>query len=147
MKKQMIKIIKKEELDNFATEISKKISAPFFIGLEGEMGAGKTTFTQSLVNKIFQKEEIVNSPTFSIINIYEHKDIKIIHTDLFRLETYDDLIFSGIEEYLFDNNAIVITEWYSKIDFKIPKPNLLIKIEIISENERQFTINSSDILF
>jgi len=134
------KIIKSEELNDFVKEISKKISMPMFIGLEGEMGAGKTTFTQSLVNEIFQKNEIVNSPTFSIINLYEHNNIKIVHADLFRLETYDDLIFSGIEEYLLDNNAIVIAEWYSKIDFDIPKPNMLINIEIISENERKFNI-------
>ena len=136
----MIKTVTIDELSNFTAEISQKISTPFFIGLEGEMGAGKTTFTQALVNKIFQKEEIVNSPTFSIINLYEHNNIKIVHADLFRLETYDDLIFSGIEEYLFNDNAIVIAEWYSKIDFEIPEPALLINIEIISETERKFTI-------
>ncbi len=143
MKKQTNKIITINELNNFTVDISKNISAPFFIGLEGEMGAGKTTFTQSLVNNILKKEEIVNSPTFSIINLYEQSNIKIVHADLFRLESYEDLIFSGIEEYLFDNNAIIIAEWYSKIDFEIPKPNMLINIKIISEYERQFTITKN----
>lgn len=140
MKKSTNKIITIDELNNFTFDISKNISVPFFIGLEGEMGAGKTTFTQSLVNNILKKEQIVNSPTFSIINLYEQNNIKIVHADLFRLESYEDLIFSGIEEYLFDNNAIIIAEWYSKVDFEIPKPNMLINIKIVSEDERQFTI-------
>ena len=136
-----IKIVKLEELNDFTKELAlKQIKSSMFIGLEGEMGAGKTTFTQSLVNEIFQYKEIVTSPTFSIVNLYEHNNQKIVHADLFRLESYDDLIFSGIEEYLFDSDAIIIAEWYSKVDFPIPKPNLLINIEIISENERKFTI-------
>jgi len=140
MMKKTTKTVKLEDLSEFAYSISKKVSVPVFIGLEGEMGAGKTTFSQALVNHIFEEDEIVNSPTFSIINTYEQNEKRIIHMDLFRLETYDDLIFSGIEEYLFDEDAIIIAEWYSKIDFTPPKPNLLINIEIISENERKFTI-------
>jgi tRNA threonylcarbamoyladenosine biosynthesis protein TsaE len=143
MKKVTTKLIKLENLNNFTKEISKLISTPMFIGLDGEMGAGKTTFTQSLVNEIFQYEEIVNSPTFSIVNLYEHNNIKIVHADLFRLETYDDLIFSGIEEYLFDEDSIVIVEWFRKVDFEIPTPNLLINIEIINEYERKLTITEN----
>ena len=138
--KTTIKTVKFQELSSFAKEISEKVTTPFFIGLEGEMGAGKTTFSQALVNYIFEEEEIVTSPTFSIINTYEQNEKRIVHVDLFRLETYDDLIFSGIEEYLFDENAIILAEWYSKIDFIPPKPNLLINIEIISEDTRKFTI-------
>ncbi len=134
--------IKYNELGEFAKKISKDISAPFFIGLSGEMGAGKTTFTSALVNSIFDKKEIVNSPTFSIINLYQQDNIQIVHADLFRLETYDDLIFSGIDEYLFNSDSIVIAEWYQKIDFEIPSPNMLIDIEILSEDERLFTIIS-----
>jgi len=135
------KIVSLTDLNDFAKDISRWVKAPFFLGLSGEMGAGKTTFTQLLVNNLLSKKEIVTSPTFSIVNVYEHDDKKIIHADLFRLETYDDLVFSGIEEYLFDENAIVIAEWYNKIDFEYPVPNILIDIKIISENEREFIYN------
>jgi len=140
MKTKTTKTVKLDELSQFALELSKNISTPLFIGLEGEMGAGKTTFSQALVNHIFEEEEIVTSPTFSIINTYEQNEKRIIHMDLFRLETYDDLIFSGIEEYLFDDDAIILAEWYSKIDFTPPKPNMLINIKIINEDTREFTI-------
>ena len=131
-------------MKKFTSELAEKITPPYFIGLKGEMGAGKTTFTQILVNELFQKEEIVTSPTFSIINIYEKDDFKIVHADLFRLETYDDLVFSGIEEYLFDNDAVVIAEWYDKVEFIPPKPNILIDIKIISEDEREFSVLIND---
>jgi len=134
------RIVKLDELSDFAEELITNVKVPFFIGLSGEMGAGKTTFTQVLVNKIFNKDMIVTSPTFSIINIYEDNNIKVVHADLFRLEDYDDLIFSGIEEYLFGNDAIVIAEWYDKINFEYPRPNILINMEIISEFERKFDI-------
>ena len=135
-------LVSLSNLEQFSKKIANNISSPYFIGLKGEMGAGKTTFTRFLIEKLSDKKHIVTSPTFSLVNLYEGEPL-IVHADLFRLNSYDDLIFSGIEEYLFETNAIVIVEWYEKVDFPFPKNHMLIEIEIISEDERLFTVRFS----
>ena len=136
MKKELVSL---DNLENFAQKIADEIKSPFFIGLKGEMGAGKTTFTRFLIEKLSNRKQIVTSPTFSLVNLYEGEPL-IVHADLFRLNTYDDLVFSGIEEYLFESDAVVIVEWYDNVNFPFPENYLLIDIEIVSENERNFKI-------
>ncbi|MBN2693718.1 tRNA (adenosine(37)-N6)-threonylcarbamoyltransferase complex ATPase subunit type 1 TsaE [bacterium] len=133
-------IVHFDKIDEFINNLAEIISAPIFIGLKGEMGAGKTTLTRHLIQKLLKNSKIVvTSPTFTLINVYDETP-PIVHADFFRLESYDDLVYSGIEEYIFDSDYIVIAEWYDKIDFKIPLNSILISISIISEFEREISI-------
>ncbi len=135
-------IVHFNKIDEFALNLSKTISNSQFIGLKGEMGAGKTTLTRHLIQKLLKNDNlVVTSPTFTLINVYDDNP-PIVHADFFRLESYDDLVYSGIEEYIFNSDYIVIAEWYDKIKFKIPKNSLVISMNIISEFEREISIES-----
>lgn len=77
--------------------------------LKGNLGAGKTTFTQFLLKNLGSTDE-VNSPTYSIVNEYTTPKGKIFHFDLYRLKNIDEVYDIGIEEYL-DNAQLCIIEW------------------------------------
>lgn len=77
--------------------------------LKGNLGAGKTTFTQFLLKKLGSQDE-VNSPTYSIVNEYSTPEGKIYHFDLYRLKNIEEVYDIGIEEYL-DNAFLCIIEW------------------------------------
>ncbi|KQT16941.1 tRNA threonylcarbamoyladenosine biosynthesis protein TsaE [Chryseobacterium sp. Leaf404] len=77
--------------------------------LKGNLGAGKTTFTQILV-KNFGSFDEVNSPTYSIVNEYNTPKGKIFHFDLYRLKNIEEVYDIGIDEYL-DNSFLCIIEW------------------------------------
>lgn len=77
--------------------------------LKGNLGAGKTTFTQFLLKKLGSEDE-VSSPTYSIVNEYNTGKGKVFHFDLYRLKNIDEVYDIGIEEYL-DNSFLCIIEW------------------------------------
>ncbi|MFN4363000.1 tRNA (adenosine(37)-N6)-threonylcarbamoyltransferase complex ATPase subunit type 1 TsaE [Chryseobacterium hispalense] len=77
--------------------------------LKGNLGAGKTTFTQFLLKKLESADE-VSSPTYSIVNEYNTPQGKVYHFDLYRLKNIDEVYDIGIEEYL-DNAFLCIIEW------------------------------------
>ncbi|NML56374.1 tRNA (adenosine(37)-N6)-threonylcarbamoyltransferase complex ATPase subunit type 1 TsaE [Chryseobacterium cheonjiense] len=77
--------------------------------LKGNLGAGKTTFTQFLLKKLGSEDE-VSSPTYSIVNEYNAPQGKIFHFDLYRLKNIDEVYDIGMEEYL-DNAFLCIIEW------------------------------------
>jgi tRNA threonylcarbamoyladenosine biosynthesis protein TsaE len=77
--------------------------------LKGNLGAGKTTFTQFLLKNLGSTDE-VNSPTYSIVNEYNTPKGKIYHFDLYRLKNIEEVYDIGIEEYL-DNAFLCIIEW------------------------------------
>ncbi|WP_312091043.1 tRNA (adenosine(37)-N6)-threonylcarbamoyltransferase complex ATPase subunit type 1 TsaE [Chryseobacterium sp.] len=77
--------------------------------LKGNLGAGKTTFTQFLLKNLGSEDE-VSSPTYSIVNEYNSPRGKIFHFDLYRLKNIEEVYDIGIEEYL-DNSYLCIIEW------------------------------------
>jgi tRNA threonylcarbamoyladenosine biosynthesis protein TsaE len=109
------------------------------IALYGEMGAGKTTFTNALC-KALQVQEKTSSPTFSIVNEYKgilnNKAITIYHIDWYRLQNAEDIINAGVAEHLQETDAICIIEWPSIAENLLPQNCLKLKIEIVGEQER-----------
>ncbi|GGG50323.1 tRNA (adenosine(37)-N6)-threonylcarbamoyltransferase complex ATPase subunit type 1 TsaE [Epilithonimonas arachidiradicis] len=77
--------------------------------LRGNLGAGKTTFTQYLL-KEFGSDDEISSPTYSIVNEYDTLKGKVYHFDLYRLKNVTEAYDFGIEEYL-DNGFLSIIEW------------------------------------
>ncbi|MBR3121739.1 tRNA (adenosine(37)-N6)-threonylcarbamoyltransferase complex ATPase subunit type 1 TsaE [Oceanobacillus profundus] len=110
------------------------------ITLEGELGAGKTTFTKGLAKGLGVKRNI-SSPTFTIIKEYEGT-LPLYHMDVYRLEHSDEDI--GFEEY-FHGNGITVVEWAQFIEEFLPNERLAIRIGYIDEDKRilEFTASSS----
>ena len=89
-------------------QIIPQLKHPILL-LKGNLGAGKTTFSQVLLKELGSQDE-VSSPTYSIVNEYDTPKGKVFHFDLYRLKSVDEAYDFGIEEYL-DNCFLSIIEW------------------------------------
>ena len=103
----------------------------------GEMGAGKTTWIKALVKKI-GNIETVNSPTFGIVNEYQHKNGEVLgfHFDFYRLNDETEALDLGFDDYL-NQNVWVFIEWPEKISSFLPEDKTNISIQIIDAETRQ----------
>jgi tRNA threonylcarbamoyladenosine biosynthesis protein TsaE len=133
-KKNIIEIHNLGELKLLAKKIHKmlkKFNFPIF--LNGEIGAGKTTFAKILIKLLNPKIVKVGSPTFNIANTYEYNTINIWHFDLYRIIDENELAIFDMPDIL--NNQIAIIEWANKFSSLIDyNPNTLI-IEMIVKNK------------
>ena len=120
-----------EETQEIARKIGKWVSSGMILTLEGDLGAGKTTFTKGFA-KGLDITRNVNSPTFNIIKEYQGR-IPLYHMDVYRLEGGSDDI--GLDDYLFGNGVCVV-EWASLIEDLLPEERLDIKIYREGEEPR-----------
>ena len=104
------------------TTTRKEENRATVIALVGDLGAGKTTLTQSIATLLGVREHVV-SPTFVIGKFYEAKEYgftRLVHIDAYRIESIKELIPLRWEEILEDSNALVIVEWPERINKAIP---------------------------
>lgn len=116
-----------------AQSLANLIKDNLIICLEGDLGAGKTLFTQNFC-KALNVKETVTSPTFNLMNVYEG-DKRIYHFDLYRLENEEDLEEIGFYEYSDVDDEVVLIEWPDRFFACMPEDYLHIKIER-AENEQ-----------
>ena len=102
------KLNKIEDWQKVVDEILPQLQHNIFL-LKGNLGAGKTTFTQFLLKKLGSNDE-VSSPTYAIVNEYHSPKGNIFHFDLYRMKNIDEVYDIGMEEYL-DNAFLCIIEW------------------------------------
>ena len=118
-----IDISKESSTAKFAKRFSKVLKVGDVVLLYGEIGVGKTTFVKYLINSLEKVNKVksgeITSPTFSILNEYEIKNITIRHYDLFRIKNSNDIKNIGIYEDL--DNFITFIEWPEKIKIKLKK--------------------------
>lgn len=109
--------------------------------LSGELGAGKTKFTEGFL-KFFKLEDEISSPTFNIVNEYKKDDISIYHFDVYRLEDVSEFYEIGGDEYF--ENGICLIEWGELIKDALPKSFISIDITKLEndENKRLFRFSS-----
>jgi tRNA threonylcarbamoyladenosine biosynthesis protein TsaE len=119
--------------------ISSKLFQGAVISLDGDLGAGKTTFTKSLSKGLNIKEE-VSSPTFNILKCYFSGKLPLYHIDAYRLEDQIN-VDVGLEEVI-EGDGVCVIEWGKFIEELIFEP-LNIKISILENNVRQFDIESN----
>lgn len=122
-----------EETQNLAYQLAELLNAQDNLTLEGDLGAGKTTFTQALAKGLGVKRT-VNSPTFTIMKQYEGR-LPLNHLDVYRLSDSDEDL--GWDE-IFYGNAVTIVEWAHLIKEALPEERLEIEIYRIDDHQRKF---------
>ncbi len=131
-----------EDTAHIAAEIASKLKAGDIILYEGDMGAGKTTFTKGLAAAL-GITDTVTSPTFALVNEYLEGRLPLFHFDLYRIDSYDDLYAIGFFDYL-DRGGIIAAEWSENIEGLEQELSRLersckilkIRIEKIGDDER-----------
>ena len=106
-----------EDTQKLAKEVASKLKGGEIIALEGDLGAGKTTFTQYLAQELGVKIH-VNSPTFVIMKQYDtdkHPLTKLVHLDAYRLSSDEELADLGLDQHINATHSVVVIEWADKI--------------------------------
>lgn len=130
----MEEFISNSELET--KEIARKFASKLNVGdiviLSGDLGAGKTKFTEGFLS-FWNLENEISSPTFTIVNEYSSKDINIYHFDVYRLADIDEFYAIGGQEYF--EKGICIIEWGEQIKDALPKKYIHVQIDKNESNE------------
>ena len=126
-----------------ALEILKRTTPHRVFAFDGQMGAGKTTFIKKLCEEMGSMD-IVNSPTFAIVNVYDVKQPykgEVYHFDCYRLKDIREAMDFGAEEYLYSGNYCFI-EWPEKIEQLLPEDTVRVAITPLPNGDRQLVIEN-----
>jgi len=127
------------ETEAIARQIAEEdLVAGSVLALKGELGSGKTLFTQALVASL-GNDAAVTSPTFTIVHEYQGGRLPVYHFDFFRVENRESAGRLGLEDYFFSDGVSVI-EWADRFPDLIPEQARWISFEIKSERQRTITL-------
>ena len=126
-----------EETEDLGRRLGHDVRPGAVICLFGDLGSGKTKLTQGIARGLGVPETyVVTSPTFTLVNEYP-ASLPLIHIDLFRISSPDELFDLGWEEYLRGDDVVVI-EWAERAGNHLPEERIEVRITITGENERRF---------
>lgn len=125
------------ETEALAQSLADNIPDGTVIAMYGDLGAGKTAFVRGLARGMGLSCR-VSSPTFTIVNEYDGERT-LIHFDMYRLESSDELFDIGWEDYL-ARGAVCAVEWSENVDDAFFGDELIVHIEKLSDNDRKITI-------
>lgn len=148
-----------EETQDLGYEFAKTLKGGDVVCLYGDLGFGKTTFTQGLASGLGIQKRIT-SPTFTIIRQYNYssseqsesrssndvssrqaRTIKsLYHIDLYRIESEKDVEGLGLKEILEDKDSVVVIEWPEKLGVLLPKQRIDVRFEYIDDTKRTIII-------
>ena len=138
----------KKVAEMFGREIlTLKISKAVAIGLEGDLGAGKTTFAKGFAKGLGIKEEM-KSPTFILMRVFRIPRIKnqesrirhFLHFDAYRIDSAREFASLGFEDFLKDAENILLIEWSDKIKKILPENYFLFRFKHLGKNNRLITL-------
>lgn len=145
-----IYLVNEQGAEVAATDILDKCGEARVFAFDGKMGAGKTTFIKCLCEAM-GTEDIVNSPTFAIVNVYEVEAMRreakgerqeLYHFDCYRIKDIREAMDFGAEEYLYSGNYCFI-EWAEMIEPLLPEDTVWVKIEVMENGERKLSFIST----
>lgn len=122
-----------DKIDQVASEFMATYNEPSVFCFYGSMGAGKTTFIQALCRQL-HVVDVVNSPSFSIVNEYDTaKGDKVYHFDFYRLKQENEAFDLGYEDYFYSDSYCFV-EWPEKIASLLPVKRFDVKISVMDDN-------------
>lgn len=141
----ILQVVTKNEQETmiFGEKFSKTVGKGVVITLVGDLGSGKTHFVKGFV-KGQGSNELVTSPTFTLLNVYEKGRVPLYHFDMYRLDSLAEAQELGFDEYfdLKSLDGIVLVEWPEKVKGLIKCPHIQISITRQGDNERKIVVSS-----
>ena len=132
-----------EETEKLGAALAKALKPGTIIAYRGDLGAGKTAFTRGLARGL-GCQEMVTSPTYTIVNEYLGGRLPLFHFDMYRLHSSDDLWDIGWEDYL-ERGGVCAVEWSENVADAMENP-ITITIEKLGEDTRRITIEGGNVL-
>lgn len=133
-----------QETKKFAKEISKKIKQSQVVALKGDLGSGKTTFSQGFA-KGLGIDQHVGSPTFKLVSEYVGSSLNLYHVDCYRLNNIQEFLNLGGENLLLPDNGITLIEWADIIQELLPKGTIEIEFSRVKDNPNKRKLRISGI--
>ena len=144
MASKIVESFSSKDTFEFGEKIGSNVNKGTIIKLEGDLGVGKTVFTQGFAEGLGIKEP-VNSPTFTIVQEYHEGKLPFYHFDVYRISDVSEMEEIGYEDYFYGDGVCLI-EWASLIEEIIPEDAILVTIEKDVEkgfDYRKITITDS----
>ena len=137
-KKIVLHLKNEESTQQIANQLAERAFVGMFLALDGDLGAGKTTFTQYFA-KALGITEIVNSPTFTLVREYEEGRFPLYHMDLYRLQARE--VFElGFDEYWY-GHGISVVEWSTRVEMdELPQDRLSVFIRLLDDGTREWDV-------
>ncbi len=129
------------ETQAFGKRLAKKLRPGDTLCCYGGLGAGKTTLIKGIADGLNIKSDYVHSPTFTLMNIYEHGKIPLYHFDLYRIERAEQMFDIGYEEFLY-GDGIAVVEWSEHFGVLLPKERLEIHLTHKSAEKRGIVLKA-----
>jgi tRNA threonylcarbamoyladenosine biosynthesis protein TsaE len=131
-----------EETLALGEKIGERLSGGEAVLLYGDLGAGKTLFTKGILYALDFDTDEVNSPSFTLVNLYRTEKFDVFHIDLWRLDEKADAAAAvGLDEIIEDEKAVVICEWPERLkNFSFPSKVFKVKIEGDGDDARRISI-------
>jgi len=129
-----------EETKQLAGQLAGKLRPGSVLALHGDLGSGKTCFVQGLAEALGVKE-IVNSPTFAIINEYRGR-CRLYHVDLYRINSEAEAEALGMDDFL-EGDGITAIEWPEIFSRYLPEDTIHVHLEFMDANRRRIKIHLS----
>ena len=104
--------------------LARALGSGGFLGLVGDLGAGKTTLMQGLAGA--RGARVTSSPTYTLVNVYEEADV--VHMDLYRLESQEDLESIGYWDYVEDEGVVIAVEWVDQVPQAWPGSGIIVQL-------------------
>lgn len=141
-----IQIKTPENLPEAAREFASLMGDETVYAFRGEMGAGKTTFISALAKELGVEDDTANSPSFAIINEYRSDTTAelIYHFDLYRLESVEEALEIGIEDY-FDSGALCLLEWPERIEPLLPDDTVEVEVRVNPDESRTLIVRQPEL--
>lgn len=142
---EILSVVTNNEQETMAVgeKLAMTVGKGVVFTLVGDLGAGKTHFVKGFV-KGLGSSELVTSPTFTLLNVYENGRCPVYHFDMYRLSSKEEGEELGFNEYFDLKNlaGIVFVEWPEQVEGLITCPHIEIKIEKLGQNKRKITLSN-----
>ena len=130
-----------EQVETVAKQVLEAATSKIIL-FEGDMGVGKTTLIKTLVG-LLGSEDLVSSPTFSLVNEYKGLNDNIFHFDLYRVDDEEELYNFGIETYIYSNDYVFV-EWPNLLKPLLQDQFTTINIKLSENSARELTLTNND---
>lgn len=132
-----------QETEQFGESIARSIQAGQVIALNGELGSGKTALTRSICSGLGIQRDLVNSPTFVLMQLYQSTTFQVAHFDTYRLADPDEFLAVGGEDYLLSSEYVCLIEWAERIEELLPADRIEITIAQTAKTSRRFELKAT----
>ncbi len=129
-----VRTLTRDALEAYGMALATRLTAPALVTLAGDLGAGKTTLVQAICRGLGVTAP-VTSPTFALLHEYGSPTARVVHCDLYRLETPRDVASLGLDELRAASDVVMLVEWPERAGTLLGEPTLALTLEHVADNE------------